>query len=531
MKKIILITAILLLSVVVKLNAQELNSEKNTSEWYYRGSMPSSYTMGPENGTEFSNHNVLKIKSIEDKIDGFGTIMKTIKSDLYLGKTVKMSGYVKSESVKSWAGLWMRVDYYSAEVLAFDNMRDRKIRKTKDWTKYEVVLFVPMDATSLSYGVLLDGTGQIWFKDVTLEVVDDAVPETGFNNGRNHKVVSFETKAKAIASEIKRVTEDEKKALKLEIEAIDNDVAKGIISSEKAGDLKLKKATEHAAIIETKVAIQESKLNQLIQDKVDGKFENEKADKVTGTMVVLGSSNDSIGKNRREINITSMKVYNGQEDKLNRHSKRTTSQIVFAAGINNLVTAGSVAKSDFRYWGSHFYELGLTYNTRIFKNNNLLHAKYGFSAMYNNLRATNNRSFTVNGDQTNLQGNFISLDDSRFRTVSLVVPVHLEFDFSGNETRDGKPFYKKHDSFRLGVGGYIGANVKAKQIISYQENGNDVVNKERGDFNQDKLVYGLSTYIGYQSTSLYLKYDLSPLFKDNDVKQNNVSLGVRFDFN
>ena len=33
-----------------------------------------------------------------------------------------MSGYVKSENVKSWAGFWMRVDYYNARVLAFDNM-------------------------------------------------------------------------------------------------------------------------------------------------------------------------------------------------------------------------------------------------------------------------------------------------------------------------------------------------------------------------------------------------------------------------
>ncbi|MFT6749305.1 MAG: hypothetical protein ACJAQ1_001243, partial [Flavobacterium sp.] len=32
-------------------------------------------------------------------------------------------------------------------------------------------------------------------------------------------------------------------------------------------------------------------------------------------------------------------------------------------------------------------------------------------------------------------------------------------------------------------------------------------------------------------TSLYVKYDLNPLFKDNVAKQNNISLGLRFDFN
>jgi len=28
---------------------------------------------------------------------------------------------------------------------------------------------------------------------------------------------------------------------------------------------------------------------------------------------------------------------------------------------------------------------------------------------------------------------------------------------------------------------------------------------------------------------LYLKYDLNPLFKDNVIDQNNISLGLRFD--
>jgi hypothetical protein len=48
-----------------------------------------------------------------------------------------------------------------------------------------------------------------------------------------------------------------------------------------------------------------------------------------------------------------MKVYNGQEDKEERQSKRTTNQLVLATGFN-VATNGSVSKSDFRYAGSHF---------------------------------------------------------------------------------------------------------------------------------------------------------------------------------
>ena len=74
-------------------------------------------------------------------------------------------------------------------------------------------------------------------------------------------------------------------------------------------------------------------------------------------------------------------------------------------------------------------------------------------------------------------------------------------------------------------------NIKSKQIIKYDLDGYETVEKTKGDFNVNSFVYGLSTYLGYKSTSLYLKYDLNPLFKDNTVKQNNISLGLRFDFN
>jgi hypothetical protein len=46
---------------------------------------------------------------------------------------------LKTDDVKSWAGLWMRVDYYDVAVLAFDNIQNRGVKKTKDWAKYEIV--------------------------------------------------------------------------------------------------------------------------------------------------------------------------------------------------------------------------------------------------------------------------------------------------------------------------------------------------------------------------------------------------------
>ena len=37
-------------------------------------------------------------------------------------------------------------------------------------------------------------------------------------------------------------------------------------------------------------------------------------------------------------------------------------------------------------------------------------------------------------------------------------------------------------------------------------------------------------YVGVGDYSLYMKYDLSETFKNDALKQNNISLGVRMDF-
>ncbi len=342
---------------------------------------------------------------------------------------------------------------------------------------------------------------------------------------------TFEARVKTIAIKIENITKEEKDALKQEVEEVNVQLEQGRITASQADEKKKMLAEIRAKNIEKRVALEQEKLQKLVQEKVDGKIGSNDTNSRGGTTIILGSNKDSIGFNQTEILIPSMKIYKGGSEKESRQTKRTTSQFVFAAGVNNLVTDGAVANSDFRYWGSHFYEWGITYNTRIAKDHNLLHFKYGFSVMYNNLRPTENRYFVDNGTTTDLEVNPINMKDSRFRNVNLVIPMHLEFDFSGKTTKGDKTYFKTHQSARFGIGGFAGVNVKSKQILKYDIDGYDTRNVTKGSFNTNDFIYGLSTYIGYRSTSLYLKYDLSPLFKDNPTNQNNISLGLRFDFN
>lgn len=72
----------------------------------------------------------------------------------------------------------MRVDRDRTPI-AFDNMADRPLRGSLDWTLCEVVLNVDGAATRVSLGVLLSGRGRVWMSDVKLEAVGPDVPVTG----------------------------------------------------------------------------------------------------------------------------------------------------------------------------------------------------------------------------------------------------------------------------------------------------------------------------------------------------------------
>ncbi len=63
-------------------------------------------------------------------------------------------------------------------MLAFDNMRNRKISGTQDWATHSVVLDVAEEAETILFGIFLSLQGQVWMSDVHLDVVGQEVPTT-----------------------------------------------------------------------------------------------------------------------------------------------------------------------------------------------------------------------------------------------------------------------------------------------------------------------------------------------------------------
>jgi serine/threonine-protein kinase len=74
--------------------------------------------------------------------------------------------------------IWMRTDGREKRSLTFDNMKNRAIKGTGDWTKYQVVLDVPQEAEAIHFGGILSGKGRLWVDDISLDIVGADVAST-----------------------------------------------------------------------------------------------------------------------------------------------------------------------------------------------------------------------------------------------------------------------------------------------------------------------------------------------------------------
>lgn len=145
--------------------------------WFMAGSKPANYGAGVDRAAVNNDQPSAFLQSTVSNTEGFGTLMQSISATDYVGKRVRLRAWVKSQDVADWAGIWMRVDKEQAAV-AFDNMQNRAIKGTQSWNMYDVVLDVPQDATGISFGVLLSGTGEVWMNDLRFENVGNDVPVT-----------------------------------------------------------------------------------------------------------------------------------------------------------------------------------------------------------------------------------------------------------------------------------------------------------------------------------------------------------------
>lgn len=123
------------------------------------------------------------IRATVESTLGTGMLAQSVRADDYRGQRIRLSGYMRTSGVsEGTAVLFMRVDGEGV-VQTSDYMQNRPLMLDNDWARQEIVLDVPRTAVGMTFGMLLNGSGQVWLDDVTLEVVDADTPVTGRPGG------------------------------------------------------------------------------------------------------------------------------------------------------------------------------------------------------------------------------------------------------------------------------------------------------------------------------------------------------------
>jgi hypothetical protein len=311
------------------------------------------------------------------------------------------------------------------------------------------------------------------------------------------------------------VISEEKEALKLEVENINARLVSNAIAESEAEELKKAAAERHALNIENRLAIIDNKVALLKRNK-----DIESDEDGSSFVIHIGGDDD----------VDNSTIYIGRKDKERKYDKKTTSSFMFATGFNNAIMDGSsLSDSPYSIGKSGFVELGLAWKTRVLQNSNIVRLKYGLSFQWNKLAVKDNKYFVQNGNTTTLEEYPVDLNKAKLRITNLVVPVHFEFGPSKKVEHKDYFRYSTVDQFKFGIGGYAGVNIGARQKLKYEVDGEKVKDKLKKSYNASPFVYGLSGYIGFDSFSLYGKYDLSPLFENQLTDQKNISLGLRMD--
>lgn len=158
---------------------EEMHMNQKIKGWFLSGSDPFNYEMGLDYQEKHQGKasGYLKSKTVLDSTH-FATMMQQFKADKFIGKRMRLSCFLKTKDVETFATMWMRVDSASDDILQFDNMSNRPIMGDTNWSRYSIVLDVPVGSAVIAFGVILSGGGHIWADQFTFEEVDKNIETT-----------------------------------------------------------------------------------------------------------------------------------------------------------------------------------------------------------------------------------------------------------------------------------------------------------------------------------------------------------------
>ncbi|MBU2893185.1 hypothetical protein KO495_07570 [Colwellia sp. D2M02] len=205
MRNIMLYTVATIILLIVSMPL--FASDTLLESLYKGGSNPHAYTSGIDKSVTFNDNASRYIKSKKDSLDesDYVALLSSASVNNFKGKRLKLTVNIKTSSTDGEVGAFLGIykkdrlqkpkstgyfnknrkdRRFSKNTLAFDNMHGREVTGSTEWQEYAIVLDVPQNADNMIFGVLLVGSGQVWFNDLAFYIVDKNTPVTDLFDNR-----------------------------------------------------------------------------------------------------------------------------------------------------------------------------------------------------------------------------------------------------------------------------------------------------------------------------------------------------------
>jgi hypothetical protein len=174
--------------------------------------LPGSCDIGVDSQKSFQGKQLYSIRCTNNVLPSFGGARQSIADAArFRGKRVRVSAWLMASGIEAVAnpqypgaagegGLWLGVGS-ARQGQRTDRMQDRAIKGSTDWELRDFVVDIPEDNDLLQVGYWMQGKGQIWMRDVTVEEVPNTVAVNFPGNLAREKGPDFSLLAVARADE------------------------------------------------------------------------------------------------------------------------------------------------------------------------------------------------------------------------------------------------------------------------------------------------------------------------------------------
>ena len=146
--------------------------------WRLRGSRAEKFECGVDSDTMRDGKPSAYLRGLSPTIAGDAVVVQVLSPHKFMDQRVQLSGWVRTKDVQDLAGLWMRIGGNNNELIGLDNMENRPVKGTTDWSKCSIVLDVPTDSKEITIGFSLHGPGTCWVNGLELNPVAKTVATT-----------------------------------------------------------------------------------------------------------------------------------------------------------------------------------------------------------------------------------------------------------------------------------------------------------------------------------------------------------------